>query len=90
MLTTFARSAARAARPAARVPFASLSLAARGVHTLPQLDYPYNVRTRPLIIIDILRLNPLALLCIGTRAPHFWSDHGASPQEAPSDLRQRP
>ncbi|TBU26582.1 superoxide dismutase mitochondrial [Dichomitus squalens] len=42
ILTTIARSAVRAPRPVARVPAASLSLAARGVHTLPQLDYPYN------------------------------------------------
>ena len=39
MLTTIARSAARAAR----APTASLSLAARSVHTLPALDYPYDV-----------------------------------------------
>ena len=43
VLTAFARTAARAARPAARVPTASLSLAARGVHTLPALDYSYDV-----------------------------------------------
>ncbi|EJF61484.1 manganese and iron superoxide dismutase [Dichomitus squalens LYAD-421 SS1] len=42
VLTTIARSAVRAGRPVARIPTASLSLAARGVHTLPQLDYPYN------------------------------------------------
>ncbi|TFK79262.1 manganese superoxide dismutase [Polyporus arcularius HHB13444] len=42
-LTTVARSATRAARPATRaVPSASLSLAARGVHTLPKLDYSYD------------------------------------------------
>ncbi|RDX41526.1 manganese superoxide dismutase [Lentinus brumalis] len=42
-LTTVARSATRAARPATRaVPAASLSLAARGVHTLPKLDYAYD------------------------------------------------
>ena len=44
VLATIARSAARAARPAARVPTASLSLAARSVHTLPKLDYAYDVR----------------------------------------------
>ena len=43
MLTTIARSAARAAR----VPAASFSLAARSVHTLPPLDYPYDVGTLP-------------------------------------------
>ncbi|KAH9884413.1 superoxide dismutase mitochondrial [Cubamyces lactineus] len=44
MLSTIARSAARAARPATRsLPTASLSLAAaRGLHTLPQLDYAYD------------------------------------------------
>ncbi|KAI0743153.1 manganese superoxide dismutase [Daedaleopsis nitida] len=43
VLTTIARSAARAARPATRsVPIASLSLAARSVHTLPKLDYAYD------------------------------------------------
>ena len=45
VLTTVARSAARAARPGARaVSSASLSLAARSVHTLPKLDYAYDVR----------------------------------------------
>ncbi|KAI0363540.1 superoxide dismutase mitochondrial [Pilatotrama ljubarskyi] len=44
VLTALARSVARHARPASRaLPAASLSLAAsRGLHTLPQLDYPYN------------------------------------------------
>ena len=41
MLTTITRSAARAAR----VPTASFSLAARSVHTLPALDYSYDVCT---------------------------------------------
>ncbi|TBU36248.1 hypothetical protein BD309DRAFT_985078, partial [Dichomitus squalens] len=38
VLTTTARFAVRASRPVARVPTTS-----RGVHTLPKLDYPYNV-----------------------------------------------
>lgn len=40
---------ARAARPATRaLPCASLSLtAARGLHSLPQLDYAYDVRPSP-------------------------------------------
>ena len=40
VLATVARAAARAARTGARaVPAASLSFAARSVHTLPKLDY---------------------------------------------------
>ncbi|EJF58044.1 Aminomethyltransferase folate-binding domain-containing protein [Dichomitus squalens LYAD-421 SS1] len=38
VLTTTARFAVRASRPVARVPTTS-----RGVHTLPKLDYPYNM-----------------------------------------------
>ena len=44
-MSVLTRSAARAARPGARaVSSASLSLAARSVHTLPKLDYAYDVR----------------------------------------------
>lgn len=43
---------ARAARPATRaVPRPSLSLAAaRGLHSLPQLDYAYDVRPPPALL----------------------------------------
>ncbi|KAI1791444.1 manganese and iron superoxide dismutase [Ganoderma leucocontextum] len=52
MLTTLARSAARAAR----VPTASLSLAARSVHTVPPLDYPYDA-LEPYISGQIMELH---------------------------------
>ena len=54
VLTTVARSAARAARPGARaVSSASLSLAARSVHTLPKLDYAYDVGPRPSLALSV-------------------------------------
>ena len=51
VLTALARTTARAARPAARVPTASLSLAARSLHTLPALDYSYDVCPSPLLFV---------------------------------------
>ena len=51
VLTALTRTAARAARPAARIPAVSLSLAARSLHTLPALDYSYDVGFSSLLLV---------------------------------------
>ncbi|KAH9939087.1 superoxide dismutase mitochondrial [Epithele typhae] len=56
VLTALARTAARTARPATRAPAAALSLAARSVHTLPQLDYSYDA-LEPHIAAKIMELH---------------------------------